>query len=92
MDRSSVLQIAERLSKMLQRLQILKEQVQIGSVAHPPDSTTDWAPTLDWPAMPATCGKWVPHCRQSMRSFHHSPTRTPCRSHRTMQCPQDRLK
>ena len=21
---------------------------------HPPDSTTDWAPTLDWPAMPAT--------------------------------------
>lgn len=27
--------------------------------------------------MPATCGKWAPHCRQSMRSFHHSPTRTP---------------
>ena len=45
---------------------------------HPPDSTTDCAPTLVWPAMPATCGKWAPHCRQSSRSFHHSPTRTPC--------------
>jgi hypothetical protein len=28
--------------------------------------------------MPATCGRWAPHWRQSMRSFHHSPTRTPC--------------
>ena len=48
------------------------------SAAHPPDSTTDWAPMLDCPAMPATCGRWAPHWRQSMRSFHHSPTRTPC--------------
>lgn len=45
---------------------------------HPPDSTTDCAPTLDWPAMPATWGKCAPHCRQSSRSFHHSPTRMPC--------------
>lgn len=28
---------------------------------HPPESTTDWAPALDCPAMPATWGKWAPH-------------------------------
>ena len=50
----------------------------IRHLTHPPDSTTDWAPTSDWPAMPATCGRCAPHCRQSMRSFHHSPTSTPC--------------
>jgi hypothetical protein len=45
--------------------------------AHPPDSATDWAPMLDWPAIPATCGKWAPHWRHARRSSHDSPTRTP---------------
>jgi len=45
--------------------------------AHPPDSATDCAPWLDWPAMPATCGKCAPHWRHSSRSAHASPTSTP---------------
>ena len=45
---------------------------------HPPERTTDWAPWVDWPAMPATWGKCAPHWRQSRRSFQNSPTRIPC--------------